>query len=103
LALFILGTAVLVGLGLVAQDPLWSPWSSVRAACAARATAPRVLDALLQRRVTWRTAGLWYLGAAAPYDVAQVVYLGASEAATEATHDLIRDFMRSRGDKPKCE
>ena len=26
-----------------------------------------------------------------------------SEAAKEATRDLIRDFMRSRGDKPTCE
>jgi hypothetical protein len=73
LAVFLLGTAVLVGLGLVAQDPLWSPWSSVLAACAARATAPRVFAALLQRRVSWRTAGLWYIGVAAPFDLVQLV------------------------------
>jgi hypothetical protein len=73
LVTFVVGTALLVGLSSTGADPLWTPWSSLVSAVAAYFTAPRVIDALLRRRVSWRTAGLWYIGVAAPFDLAQLV------------------------------
>jgi hypothetical protein len=74
---FALGAALLVGLSLVADDPLWTPGSSMLAACAAYWTAPRVFEAWVrQRRVTPSSIALWYAGAGLPFDITQLAVLG---------------------------
>jgi hypothetical protein len=85
LALFVLGTALLVGLSTVAQDPLWTPWSSLLAAVAAFFTAPRVFDIWVgQRKVTLLSILLWYVGAALPFDITQLVCTGTWRLAWAA-------------------
>jgi hypothetical protein len=87
LATFALGTALLVGLSLLGQDPLWTPLSSVLAAVAAYWTAPRVIDIWVrQRRLTPQSLLFWYIGAGLPFDLAQLAYTGTLRPSWSAAN-----------------
>jgi hypothetical protein len=77
LATFVVGTLLLCGLSTIAGDPLWTPWSSLVAAVAAYLTAPRVFAVWVgPRKVTLLSILLWYIGAALPFDITQLVCTG---------------------------